>query len=267
MLGKPLIQHCEDADLAGGGCINNGRTSLRMGLPGIPPMAEEIMIQRDLLLAQNTKSHYHVAHISTAGSVQLVREAKARGIKVTAEVCPHHLLLTDECTESYDTNYKMNPPLRSQKDVDACIQGLVDGTIDCLVTDHAPHGREGKELDFQSAPFGIVGLEVALGLLAKALIAPGHLDWPELIAKLTINPARILDIPKGSLRGGADADVTIIDPSDNWIVDVRQFKSRSQNCPYDGWPLPARVSQTIVHGKPKFICDSNIAMSGSRRGA
>ena len=259
MLGKPLIQHCEDADLAAGGCMNNGLTSLRLGLPGIPPMAEEVMIQRDLLLAQTTNSHYHVAHISTAGAVQLVRDAKSRGTNVTTEICPHHLLLTDECIESYDTNCKMNPPLRSQRDIDACIQGVIDGTIDCFVTDHAPHGREGKELDFQSAPFGIVGLEVALGLLIKALITPGHLDWPQLIAKLTINPARILGIPMGTLRVGSDADITIIDPECSWNVDVSQFSSRSQNCPYHGWTLRGRATHTLVGGDPKFILASHIS--------
>lgn len=210
------------------------------------------MIQRDLSLAAETRARYHVAHLSTAGSVQLVREGKQRGIAVTAEVCPHHLLLTEEACATYDTNYKMNPPLRSRADVDACIAGVVDGTIDCLVTDHAPHGEEEKELDFQSAPFGIIGLEIALGLFAKALIEPGHVDWPRLIAMLTINPARVLQLDKGTLRLGTDADVTIIDPAMNWTVKVGEFRSKSRNCPFDGWKLSGRATHTIVAGVVRF---------------
>lgn len=252
MFNRPIIQHCEDADLAAGGCMNAGFTATRLGLPGIPAAAEELMVQRDLLLAEATGCAYHVAHISTAGAVQLVREAKRRGIRVTTEVCPHHLLLTDDYVEQYDTNYKMNPPLRSKADVQACLAGVTDGTIDCLVTDHAPHGREGKELDFQSAPFGIVGLEVALGLFAKALIAPGHLNWNQLIARLTTAPARVLGLQKGSLALGSDADVTIIDPEMPWTVDTSLFQSKSRNCPYEGWPLVGRATHTIVGGEVKF---------------
>ncbi len=252
MLGKPLIQHCEDPDLAAGGCMNSGLTATRLGLPGIPAMAEEVMIQRDLLIAQNTQGRYHVAHVSTAGGVELVREGKRRGIAVTAEVCPHHLLLTDERVETYDPNYKMSPPLRTRQDVEACIAGVTDGTIDCLVTDHAPHSREDKESDFQSAPFGIVGLEVALGLWVKALIAAGHLDWPDLIAKLTVVPAGVLGLNKGTLRVGSDADVTIIDPSMSWAVDTSKFRSHSRNCPYEGWELTGRATHTIVGGVMKY---------------
>lgn len=207
------------------------------------------MIQRDIALAAETSARYHVAHISTAGAVQLVREGKKRGIQVTTEVCPHHLLMTEECVADYDTNYKMNPPLRTQKDVDACIQGVIDGTIDCLITDHAPHGVEEKELDFVAAPFGIVGLDIALALFVKALITPGHLDWPRMIAMLTINPAKILGINKGTLAVGADADVTIIAPDLAWTVDISQFRSKSRNCPYDGWQLVGKPIHTIVGGQ------------------
>lgn len=256
MFNRPIIQHCEDADLAAGGCMNAGFTATRLGLPGIPAAAEELMVQRDLLLAESTGCAYHVAHISSAGAVQLVREAKRRGIRVTTEICPHHLLLTDEFVEQYDTNYKMNPPLRSKADVEACIVGVADGTIDCLVTDHAPHGREGKELDFQSAPFGIVGLEVALGLFAKALVAPGHLNWNQLIARMTTAPARILGLRKGSLALGSDADVTIIDPDLPWTVDTSLFQSKSRNCPYEGWPLTGRATHTIVGGELKFALEA-----------
>lgn len=252
MFGKPLIQHCEDPDMARGGCMNAGTTSTRLGLPGIPAIAEEMMLQRDLLLAANTASRYHVAHVSTAGAVDMVRKAKSQGIAVTSEVCPHHLLLTEACVCNYDTAFKMNPPLRSQADVDACLAGVVDGTIDCLVTDHAPHGLEDKELDFQTAPFGIIGLEVALGLYIKALLTPGHLGWPKLIERMTSGPARILGIDKGTLAAGSDADITIIDPDIEWQVDVTRFRSRSRNCPYDGWTLHGRATHTIVGGSLKF---------------
>jgi len=209
--------------------MNAGLTSTRLGLPGLPAVAEEIMLQRDLLLARSTQCRYHVAHVSTAGAVELVREARKRGIAVTAEVCPHHLLLTEECVSEseYGTNYKVQPPLRTRKDVDACVAGVVDGTIACLATDHAPHGREEKELDFQNAPFGINSLEIALGLFAKALLGPGRLDWPGLIARMTLNPANTLGLKKGTLAPGADADVTVIDPEMNWTVDISTFRSRS----------------------------------------
>lgn len=255
MFDRVLIQHCEDAEMTAGGAMNAGLTSTRIGLPGMPAIAEEMMIQRDLALAAETRTRYHVAHISTTGAVQLVREGKKRGIRVTTEVCPHHLLLTDECCAGYDTNYKMSPPLRSAPDVSACIAGVADGTIDCLVTDHAPHGLEEKELDFQNAPFGIIGLEVALGLLVKALIVPGHVDWPRLIEMLTVNPARILKIPKGTLAPGADGDVTIIDPDLKWTVDVSSFASKSRNCPYDGWELIGRATHTILGGRVVFALD------------
>ena len=253
MFGKPLIQHCEDPELAKGGCMNGGATATRLGLPGIPAMAEEVMLQRDLLLAQNTRCRYHMAHVSTAGGVELVREGKKRGTAVTAEVCPHHLLLTEESVETYDPNYKVHPPLRTSKDVEACIAGVVDETIDCLVTDHAPHGREDKETDFQSAPFGMVGLEVALGLFVKALIEPGHLGWPALIAKMTVAPARVLGLNKGTLAIGRDADITLIDPDLSWSVYTSAFQSHSRNCPYEGWSLTGRATHTIVGGTTKYV--------------
>ncbi|RIK65221.1 MAG: dihydroorotase [Planctomycetota bacterium] len=252
MFDRVLIQHCEDADMAAGGVMNAGFTATRIGLPGIPAIAEEMMIQRDLLLAAETRARYHVAHISTAGGVQLVREGKKQGIHVTTEVCPHHLLLTEESVATYDTNYKMNPPLRSKKDVDACISGVIDGTIDCLVTDHAPHGIEEKEHDIQNAPFGIVGLETALGLFASALIEPGHIGWPRLIAMMTTHPARILGIDRGSLKRGAIADVTIIDPTMKWTADVSALRSRSRNSPFGGWQLTGRATETIVGGRLVF---------------
>lgn len=252
MFDRVLIQHCEDPDMAAGGVMNAGFTATRIGLPGIPAIAEEMMIQRDLSLAADTRARYHVAHISTAGSVQLVREGKERGIQVTTEICPHHLLLTEEAVATYDTNYKMNPPLRTTKDVEACIAGVVDGTIDCLVTDHAPHGPEEKEDNFQNAPFGIVGLEIAIGLFARALIEPGHIDWPRLIEMMTSNPAKILRLDKGTLRPGADADVTIIDPGMHWEVQPLEFRSKSRNTPFGGWQLPCRATHTLVGGQIVF---------------
>lgn len=255
MFGKLVIQHCEDADLASSGCMNAGVMAMRLGLPGIPAMAEEVMIQRDVLISKHTGTRYHVAHISTAGAVQLVRDAKAQGIRVTTEVCPHHLLMTDAEVATYNTNYKMNPPLRSQADVDACLDGVADDTIDCLVTDHAPHGMDEKADDFQTAPFGIVGLEVALPLFAKALVESRRLTWSRLIEKLTIRPAEILGVEKGTLKPGADADVTVFDPEGTWTVDVSKFRSNSRNCPYDGWRMKGLVTQTIVGGSVKFSMD------------
>jgi len=252
MFNRPLIQHCEDADLTGRGVMNNGAVSVRLGLPGMPAMAEELMLQRDIRLVREVGARYHAAHLSTAGAVKLVRRAKHDGIPVTAEVCPHHLLLTDEACATYDSNYKMNPPLRSRDDVRACLEGVVDGTIDCLVSDHAPHGIQEKELVFADAPFGIVGLETALPLFIKALVTPGLLDWPQLIRRMTVNPARVLGLPKGSLAVGADADVTLIDPDVVWTIDIANFRSKSSNSPFGGWEVRGRAVATIVGGQVKY---------------
>ncbi|HSW46449.1 MAG TPA: dihydroorotase, partial [Phycisphaerae bacterium] len=224
----------------------------RLGLPGIHPMAEELMIQRDLTLVRHTGVRYHVCHISTKRSVDLVREAKAAGLPVTAEVAPHHLLLTEEACASFDTNYKMNPPLRGRADVDACLQGLADGTIDCLATDHAPHGIQQKELEFLDAPFGIIGLEPALSLYIKALIEPRIMDWPALIDRMTVRPAKVLSLNKGTLSVGADADVTVIDPKRTWTIDVADFASKSRNCPFHGWQVTGRAVATVVAGRIKY---------------
>ena len=209
------------------------------------------MIQRDLTLAEDTGAAYHVAHISTAPSVELVRQAKARGVRVTTEVCPHHLLLTDQACDDYDTRFKMNPPLRSPADIEACIAGVADGTIDCLITDHAPHSAASKEHPFQDAPFGIVGIETAVPLFVKALVEPGHIDYPHLIRCLTTAPARILGLPKGTLREGADADVTLIDPDATWTIDADKFASRSRNTPFDSWQVQSKIAATIVAGEIK----------------
>jgi dihydroorotase len=250
--GSILTQHCEEPTLSGGP-MNAGLMATKLGLGGLPAAAEELMIARDLLLNQRIGARYHVQHISTAGAVELVRQAKKQNQPVTAEASPHHLLLTDEACESYDSNTKMNPPLRTRADVDACIQGVVDGTIDCLATDHAPHTREEKELEFDKAPFGIVGLETALPLYARALVEPGHLTWLQLIEKMTAAPARVMKLKgKGTLAAGADADVTIFDPRATWLIDVEKFHSKSRNTPFAGWAVTGKVRYTIVAGRIVF---------------
>lgn len=252
MLGVPILQHCQDPDLMTG-VMNSGAVAVRLGLGGIAASGEQIMLRRDLELVERTGARYHAMHLSTAGSVELVRQAKARGLPVTAEAAPHHLLLTEAACLSYDPNYKMNPPLRTAEDVQTLREGVADGTIDCLATDHAPHSKEEKELEFALAPFGIISLDVALGLYAKALIDTGVCDWPRLIAALTINPARVINVPLGSLREGADADVTLIDPAAHYTVDINTFASKSRNCPYHGWNLSARAVVTIVAGDVKHL--------------
>ena len=251
MFDAVLMQHCEEPSL-GGGAMHAGLVSTTLGLPGVPPEAEQLMIARDLLLNRTIGCRYHVQHVSTAWSVELVRRAKADGQSVTCEVAPHHLLLTDESCRGYDTNYKMNPPLRTAADVAACIAGVVDGTIDCLATDHAPHRAEEKELEFADAPNGIIGLECALPLYAKALVEPGHIGWPKLIELMTVASAKVAKLDKGTLAVGADADVTIIDPDLAWTVDAGAFRGKSRNCPFHGWGVKGRATHTIVGGVLKW---------------
>jgi dihydroorotase len=251
MLNVPIMQHCQDPDLAGG-AMNSGAAAVRLGLGGISVTGEQIMLRRDLELAAHVRAPYHVQHVSCAGSVELIRQAKAAGLAVSAEATPHHLLLTEAACMTYDSNYKMNPPLRSAEDVAALRAGVADGTIDVLATDHAPHAQEEKDLEFGLAPFGVIGLEAAVGLYAKALIETGLCDWPCLIARLSTRPASVIRRPLGSLAVGRAADVTIIDPRRRWKVDVGSFRSRSRNCPYDGWELTARPVATIVAGHVKF---------------
>jgi dihydroorotase len=251
MFDKPILNHAEVRELTHGGVMHEGLVSLVLGLDGMPSAAEDVMTSRDIALAEATGGRIHIMHVSSAGSVELVRRAKKRGARVSTEVCPHHFTLTDESLRTFDSNFKMSPPLRSRRDVEACIAGLVDGTIEVICTDHAPHALEKKMQELDQAPFGILGLETALGLVVTHLIEPGHLTWPQVIEKMTINPARVLGIPKGTLAVGADADVTIIDPEFAWKVDPSRFRSKSRNTPFAGWDLRGRAETVIVAGRVK----------------
>lgn len=248
MFDMPIISHCEDKDLVAEGVMHEGFWSTALGLKGIPGAAEEVMIARDIELAQLTGARVHIAHISTAESVRLIREAKERGLSVTAEATPHHFTLTDEAVKDYDTSTKVNPPLRTSADVEAVKKGLADGTIDVIATDHAPHAVEEKEVEYNYAPFGMVGLETAMGLALRELVNPGFLTIEEVIAKLTINPARILGLEKGTLTRGADADVAVIDLGFEETVDLSQFETKGKNSPFIGWQLKGLPVMTIVGG-------------------
>ncbi len=246
-----VVDHCEDLHLAEGGCMNEGLVSTELGLPGIPAAAEDVMVARNLSLAELTGARLHLAHISTAGSVRMVREAKAREIHVTAEACPHHFLLTDELVRGYNTHAKMNPPLRTWTDVQAIKEGLRDGTIDVIATDHAPHATQEKQQDFTEAPFGIVGLETALPL-TLGLVEEGILSLEQAVRKLTSAPAAAFGLTKGTLALGADADVVIVDQQEQWEVDPSKFRSKSRNTPFVGWKVKGRVNTTIVGGRVVF---------------
>jgi dihydroorotase len=250
-LGMPVISHCEDMDLAAGGAANEGVVATRLGLRGIPNIAEDLMVGRDIAIAEYTGTAVHIAHVSTAGSVELIREAKRRGVKVTAEAAPHYFTLTDEALEDYDTNAKVNPPLRTLADLNAVRQGLKDGSLDAIASDHAPHSTLEKDVEFDYAASGMIGLETSLGLGLR-LVAEGVLSLNQLVAKMSTNPARILKIQKGTLRLGADADVTVIDPDEEWTVDTRTFQSLSKNTPFNGWRLRGRAIFTIVGGDIRY---------------
>ena len=252
MLGKVVAQHCQDDSFAGKGVMNSGYYSTILGLPGMDSLAEEAMLWRDIQLVKKTNTRYHAQHISTAGSVGLIRAAKKNSLPITCEVTPHHLLLTEECCAEYDTNYKVNPPLRTAEDIEALKEAIAEGLVDALVTDHGPHLQCEKELEFLAAPFGIAGLECALALFVKALIDSGVLDWPRLIELMTAGPAKIIGVDKGTLGVGTQADVTIIDPDAEYEIDVNTFRSKSRNCPYHGWKVKARVEKTIVGGEIRF---------------
>jgi len=247
----PVISHCEDQGLSSGGLMNEGFVSTQLGLPGIPTIAEDIMVARDIDLARFTGTSLHIAHVSTAGSVRAVREAKAAGVSVTAETAPHYFTLTDEALRGFSTHFKMYPPLRGASDVEAIKEGLRDGTIDVIASDHAPHSSVEKDVEFVYAANGIIGLETSLAVSLK-LVHDGTLTLQQLIEKMSVNPARILKIPKGSLAPGCDADITVIDPDRVWTVDAGAFRSKGRNCPFDGWDLTGKAIVTIVGGEIKY---------------
>ncbi len=230
--------------------MHEGYWSTVLGLPGWPRMAEEIMVARDALLSEATGAPIHCQHISAAGSVRILREAQKRGVRLSAEVCPHHIALTDESLAGYDSNFKMNPPLREQSDIDALLGGIADGTIAILATDHAPHAVYEKEVEFAAAPFGIVGLETAVGIFCQILLHGRKVvDLPRLVAMLTVNPAKLLKLDRGTLAPGAAGDVTILDPDHAWTVDKEKFASKGRNTPFHGWNLRGRAVRTIVGGR------------------
>lgn len=250
-----VVDHCEDLHLAEGGSMNEGLVSTELGLQGIPAAAEDVMVARNLSLSELTGARLHLAHISTAGSVRMVREAKNRGIHVTAEACPHHFLLTEEVVRGYNTHAKMNPPLRTWTDVQAIKEGLRDGTIDVIATDHAPHATQEKQQDFAEAPFGIVGLETAFPL-TMGLVEEGVLSLEQAVKKLTTAPSAAFGLKKGTLAVGADADVVIVDQHEQWEVDPSKFRSKSRNTPFAGWKVKGRVHTTIVGGRVVFEAGS-----------
>lgn len=250
MVGLPVLDHCQDYNLVGNGVVNEGYWSILLGLPGWPAAGEEAIVARNILLAELCDHGIHCQHISATGSVRLIRDARKRGVKISSEVCPHHIALTDEAIQDFDTNYKMNPPLRSKADVDAILEGIADGTLSILCSDHAPHAGFEKEVEFDQAPFGIVGLETELGLFIDLLVHKhGKIDIARLIEMYTAEPAKLLKLKAGTLSVGTPADVTLIDPELEWTVRIDKFESASRNSPFDGWKLKGRAVRTIVGGK------------------
>ncbi len=249
MIKKPIIQHAEDLNLTKGGVMHEGFVSTSLGMQAMPGIAEEIMVARDICLTEYCGAQYHVAHLSTAGSVELVRTAKKKHLMVSCEVTPHHFTLTDEAVRSFDTNTKMNPPLRTGGDVEAIKEGLRDGTIDCIATDHAPHSFDEKQVEFAYAPFGIVGLETAVGLAITELVEPKIVSMADLVSKFSLNPRSILRLPGISVQEGESANLTFIDPSAEWVVDIEQFKSRSRNSPFAGKRLRGKPVGIFNNGQ------------------
>lgn len=252
MFKQPIINHAENLSLSSDGIMNEGSVSECLGLPGIPDVSEEIMVHRDITLARKTGGHVHIAHVSTKGSVELIREGKRKGVHVTAEVTPHHFSLTEEKVKTFDPDYKMKPPLRTAEDVEAIKEGLSDGTIDAIATDHAPHAETSRDVQFTSASFGVIGLESALPVVTEELVEPGILSWPEAIATLTERPASILNLDRGTLSPDAPADVVVFDPEESWTIHPEQFRSRSRNCPYKGEEMKGKVQHVFVEGEQVF---------------
>ena len=245
----PVIEHCEDLNLSAHGCMNEGYNSTLLGLKGMSRTAEDAMAARDIMLAELTGAHIHIAHLSTRGAADLVRQAKGKGIHVTCEVCPHHFTLSDAACCDYDTNAKMSPPLRTEDDIEALLEAIVDGTVDCIVTDHAPHNPNEKMLEFDQAPFGIIGLESALGLVLTRLYHPGLISLKRVVELMSTQPAQLINQPLGHLKAGAAADLTLFDTEAEWVYDLGQTKSMSRNSPFHGTALKGRVAATIVAGK------------------
>jgi dihydroorotase len=255
MFNKAVLSHAEDLELTRDGVMHEGFESMRLGLRGMPAAAEEVMVHRDITLAELTGGRLHILHVSTAGSVELIRQARRRGVHVSGEATPHHFTLTDKCLRTFDSNYKMAPPLRTEQDVQAVIAGLKDGTLEVIATDHAPHAPEKKMRELDQAPNGIIGLETLVPICVMSLIEPGHLTWPQLIEKLTTNPARVLGIDRGTLKPGAKADVTIIDPKAEWAIDPNLFRSKSRNCPFAGWKVRGRAHAVLLNGEVKYAAN------------
>jgi len=250
MFDLTVLDHCQDYNMVGSGVMHEGYWSAVLGLPGWPRAGEEIMVMRNILLAELCATRIHCQHLSAAGSVRLLKDARNRGVAVTGELCPHHIALSDESVSSFDTNHKMNPPLRSKEDIEALIQGVADGTITILASDHAPHSIFEKEVEFDQAPFGILGLETELALFLTILVHRRKaIGLADLIAMYTINPAKLLRLKKGTLAAGSDADVTLIDPDLEWVYRKDSSWSKSRNTPFDGWELKGRATRTIVAGK------------------
>lgn len=249
MFDITVISHCEDMDLSEEGLMNEGYVATQLGLKGIPAAAEEVMVARDLIIAEGLNVAVHIAHVSTGLSVDLIRNAKKRGVKVTCETCPHYFSLTEEACEGFNTPAKVNPPLRGKKDVEAIIEGLKDGTIDIIATDHAPHHKDEKNVEFKLASNGIVGFETAFSLAVTYLLKPGHLTLEQIVQKMSLNPSKLLGINKGGLEAGSLADIVIVDIDEEFVVDINKFSSKSKNSPFDGFKLFGSVCYTIVNGK------------------
>lgn len=257
-LGVPIIDHCEDASLSTGGVINEGPVSKRLNLKGIPASSEEVCLARDLALVEASEAHFHVAHLSTGHALEMVRQAKRRGIRVTCEVTPHHLVLTDEAVAQYGTNAKMNPPLRGARDLAMVLSGVADGTVDAIATDHAPHAPELKKKPLAEAPFGVIGLETALALALTHLVHPGRISLWHLVSLLSANPARIINRPLGRLKIGSAGDISVFDPRLEWTYQAAQGCSKSRNSPFDGWKLKGAVTATIVAGRIVYRRDQGL---------
>jgi dihydroorotase len=256
MVEVPVLDHCQDYNFVGNGVVNEGYWSTLLGLPGWPAVGEEAIVMRNILLAELCDHHIHCQHVTTAKSVRLLREARRRGVKISGEVCPHHIALTDEAIQNFDTNYKMNPPLRAQTDVDALLEGISDGTLSVLASDHAPHADFEKEVEFDAAPFGIIGLETEIGLFVDLLVHKHRrVDIVRLIEMYTAEPAKLLKLEAGTLSVGASADVTLLNPDLEWTVQIDKFESGSRNSPFDGWKLKGRAVRTIVGGKTIWELD------------